>query len=134
MGQATVSGESRADISAHGFWKWGTTAFLDMRIVDLDVVSYLYQTSARALARAEKEKKDKYLQPCMDCRNSFTPMVYSADEITGTKSITAHQRLVSMLSNKLKREYLEMCGFISARMSLAIVISNTLLLSGARDK
>ena len=66
MGQATVSGESRADISAHGFWKWGTTAFLDMRIVDLDVVSYLYQTSARALARAEKEKKDKYLQPCID--------------------------------------------------------------------
>ena len=87
-----------------------------------------------AVPATKKKKKYKYLQPCMERRNSFTPMVYSADEITGTKAIAAHQSLVSLISNKLKWEYLEMCGFIRAWMSLVIVISNTLILSGARDK
>ena len=32
-GQAMVPDESRADVSVHGLWKWGTTALFDMRIV-----------------------------------------------------------------------------------------------------
>ena len=54
MGQATVPDESQADVSVHGFWKWGTTALFYMLIVNLDAVSYLRQTSAKALATAEK--------------------------------------------------------------------------------
>ena len=83
---------------------------------------------------AEKEKKDKYLQPCLDSRGSFTPMVYSADGIPGTEAVAAQRRLSSLLSNKLKREYLDMCGFLRDWMPLAIVRSNTPLLCGARDK
>ena len=82
----------------------------------------------------EKEKKDKYLHSCMDRRRYFTLMVYSVDGFTGTGDVAAHRRLASLFSNKLKREYSEMCGFVRARMSLAIVISKTLLLRGARDK
>ena len=44
------------------------------------------------------------------------------------------KRLAALLSYKLKREYSEMCGFLRARMSLAIVRSNSLLLRGPRDK
>ena len=61
-------------------------------------------------------------------------MVYSTDEIPGTEDLAAQQRLASLLSNKLKREYSEMCGFVRARMSLAIVRSNELLLCGVRYK
>ena len=61
-------------------------------------------------------------------------MVYSADGIPGTEAVSAQQHLASLLSNKLKQEYLEMCGFVRARMSLSVVRSNTLLLCGARDK
>ena len=39
-----------------------------------------------------------------------------------------------LLSYKLKREYSEMCGFVRARMSLAIVRSNSLLLRGSCEK
>ena len=56
-----------------------------MRIVNLDWVSYLYQTSAKALTTAEKDKKDKYLQPYLECRNSFTLMVYYAVELPGQR-------------------------------------------------
>ena len=47
----------------------------DMRIVNLGTGSYLRQTSAKALATAEKDKKDKYLQPCLELRCTFIPMV-----------------------------------------------------------
>ena len=56
------------------------------------------------------------------------------DIIPGTNAVAAQQHLASLLSNKLKREYSEICGFIRARMSLAIVMSNTFLLRDTRYK
>ena len=61
-------------------------------------------------------------------------MVYSTDVITGTEEVATQRRLASLLSNKLKREYSEIFGFVRARMSLTVVKTNTLLLRGARDK
>ena len=61
-------------------------------------------------------------------------MVYSADRIPGAEALAAQKRLAAQLSYKLKREYLEMCGFVWVRMSLAIVRSNSLILRGPRVK
>ena len=91
-GQATVPDESWADVSVHGFWKWGTTALLDMKIVSLYAGSYLRQTSTKSLETAEKEKKYKYFQPCLGRRRSFTPVVYSTDGIPGTEAVAAQHR------------------------------------------
>ena len=55
------------------------------------------------------------------------------DGIPGVEALSAQKRLAAILSYKLKREYSEMCGFVRARMSLAIVRSNSLLLRGPRD-
>ena len=60
-----VPDESWSDLFTHGFWNWGTTALFDMQIVNLDTGSYLHQTSAKDLDTSDKEKKDKYLQPCL---------------------------------------------------------------------
>ena len=64
-GQVQVPADSRADVSAHGFWKRGTTTMFDIRIVNLDASSYLRMTLEKALGKAEKEKKDLYLQACL---------------------------------------------------------------------
>ena len=61
-------------------------------------------------------------------------MVYSADRIPGAEALAAQKRLAAILSYKLKREYSEMCVFVRARMSLATVRSNSLLLRVPRDK
>ena len=53
-GQVQVPAESRADISAHGLWKRGTTAMFYIRIVSLNAGSYLRMTPEEALAKAEK--------------------------------------------------------------------------------
>ena len=38
-GQVEVTAKSRADVSAHGFWKRGTTVMFNIRIVNLNAVS-----------------------------------------------------------------------------------------------
>ena len=48
-----VPAESRSDVSAHGFWKQGTTMMFDILIVNLDAGSYLRMTPEKALAKAE---------------------------------------------------------------------------------
>ena len=80
-GQVVVPAESKADMSAHGFWKRGTTAMFNIRIVNLNAGSYLNMTPAKALAKTEKVKNDLYLQACLERRRTFTPMVYSAPGI-----------------------------------------------------
>ena len=61
-------------------------------------------------------------------------MVFSAEVIPGSESLAAQNILSVLLNYKLKQEYSEMCGFVKARMSLAILSSNSLLLRGTRDK
>ena len=61
-------------------------------------------------------------------------MVYSADGIPGAEALAAQKRLAALLRYKLKQEYSEMCCFVRARMSLAIVSSNILLFRCPRDK
>ena len=61
-------------------------------------------------------------------------MVYSVDGIPGAEALATQKRLAAVLSYKLKWEYSEMCGFVWARMLLAIVRSNSLLLRGPHDK
>ena len=38
LGQVEVPAESRSDVSAHGFWKRGTTTIFDIRIFNLDAL------------------------------------------------------------------------------------------------
>ena len=61
-------------------------------------------------------------------------MVYSAEGIPGVEALAAQNRLDALLSYNMKREYSEMCGFVRARISLAIVRYNSLLLPGPNDK
>ena len=74
-GQEVSHVELRSDVSAHGFWKQGTTAMFDIRIVNLDTSSYLRMTPENDLAKAEKENKDMYLQAFLERGRNFIPMV-----------------------------------------------------------
>ena len=97
-GQLEVPAESRVDVSAHRLWKRGTTVMFDIQIVNLGAGSYLRMTPEKDLANVEKEKKDLYLQVCLERRRTFTPMVYSADGIPGAEPLSAHKRLAALLS------------------------------------
>ena len=112
-GQVEVPGESREDVSTHGFWKRGTNTMFDIRIVNLDTGSYLRMTPEKPFAKAEKKKKDLYLQAFLERRHTFTPMVYSTDGISRAESLAAQKILATLISYKINQEYSEMCGFVS---------------------
>ena len=61
-------------------------------------------TPEKSLAKAEKEKKDFYLQACLERRRTFIPMIYSAEKIPGAEALTAQKILAALLSHKLKWE------------------------------
>ena len=70
----------------------------DIQTVNLEAGSYLRMTPEKALAKAEKEKKDLYLQVCLKRRSTFTPMVYSADRIPGAEALSTQNRLAALPS------------------------------------
>ena len=70
----------------------------DIIIVNLNAGSYLRMTPEKALAKAEKDKKDLYLQACLECRSNFTPLFYSVDGIPGAEALAAQKRLAALLS------------------------------------
>ena len=94
----------------------------DIIISNLDTGSYLRMTLKKAIAKVKKDKKDLYVQVCLESRCYFTTMVYSVDGIPRAETISAHNRLAALLSFKLKQEYSELCGFVRARRLLAIVL------------
>ena len=107
---------------------------LEIRSVNLDTGSYLTMTLEKALAKAERNKKDVYLKACLKRRRYFMPMFYSANGISGLETLSAQKRLATLLRYKLKQVYYELCGFVRAIMSLVIVRSSSLLLHGTQDK
>ena len=77
-----------------------------MRITDTDAKSYRKKEPMKVLEQHEKEKKDKYLQNCLEMWKDFTPMVYSVDGIAGREARNAEKRLATQLAGKWNHEYL----------------------------
>jgi hypothetical protein len=58
----------------------------------------------------EREKKKKYLEPCLEQRRYFTPFVVSTDGLLGKEAKTLLKRLSALLSEKWEKPYSEVCG------------------------
>ena len=124
--------EARGDVKIHGLWDKGSDCILDIRVTDTDAKSYIPYTSRKVLERAAKEKKDKYLAPCLERRRSFVPLIYSVDGMACKEAKAFERRVASLMASKWDRQYSEMVGFVRGRMSLAVIRANTMLLRGAR--
>ena len=99
----------------------------------MDAKSYWKKEPRKVLEQHKKEKKDKYLQNCLEMRKDFTPRVYSVDEIAGREAWNAEKRLATQLAGKWNREYLQMVYYVRVRVAIAVVRANSLLLRGSRD-
>ena len=56
----------------------------------------------KVLVKAKKEKKDNYLQACLEIRYTFTTMAYYEDRTPVSDALSSHRRLDLHLSFKLK--------------------------------
>ena len=80
--------EERGDVLIRGFWQNGTDCIIDVRIADTDSKSYRAKAPMKVLEAHEREKKNKYLEACLEQRRHFPPFVVSADGL-----IAERQRL-----------------------------------------
>ena len=76
---AAVEPETRGDVAVHGFWTPATETIFDVRITDTNAPSNRRKDPVKILAAHEKEKKKKYLEPCLARRKHFSPLVFSVD-------------------------------------------------------
>ena len=125
--------EARGDVAVRGFWKRGTAAIFDMRVVDTDAATHRSQDPAKVLAGHEKRKKNRYLEPCLARRRQFTPLVFSVDGLPGEEAKAAMQRVASRLAAKWKRPHSQLCGYVRSRVAHSLVRATSLCLRGARD-
>jgi hypothetical protein len=125
--------DDRGDVGVQGFWRRGHTAIFDIRITDTDATSYLLSSPSKILATQEKAKKRKYLEPFIQRRRHFTPLVFSTDGLRAPEATAATKQLVKLLSCKWGHDYGQSCQFVRARLSIAIARGMTMCLRGQRD-
>jgi hypothetical protein len=104
-----------------GFGSHGMDCIVHVWITDLDSKSYLKWSSDKVLAGQEQEKKCKYLAPCLAQRRHFTLFVSSTDRLIGKEGQTFAKRLASLLLDKWGRPYSQVCGYVNARLSIALI-------------
>jgi hypothetical protein len=59
---------------------------VDIRVSDTDANVYKHQNSHGEFRKQEKEKRKKYLRPCLEQRRSFVPFVVSTDGLIGREA------------------------------------------------
>ena len=112
-----------------------TDCILDVRVTDIDCPdcpSYCRRDPVKALEAQERAKKNRYLQACLDQRRDFVPFVVSTDGLVARQAKATLQRLASLISEKWHRPYSVVCGYVQARISIAIVHATNRSLHGAR--
>jgi hypothetical protein len=98
--------EEHGDVGCHGFWQQGRFAIFDVCITDTETRSAQGQDFNKVLAAQEKEKKDKYLDSCLQQHKDFTPLVYLVDGIAGREARNAEKRVGALLVAKWRKPYL----------------------------
>jgi hypothetical protein len=68
----------------------------------------------------EREKKTNFLEACLEQRWHFSPFMASTDGLLGKESQTLLKKLSALLAEKWEKPYSEMCGYVNARMSIAL--------------
>ena len=96
----------------HGLWEIGSGCVVDICISDTDTRLYADKTSKRVLEDHAKRKKSKYLQPCLDRRQSFAPLIYSVDGVACKGARAFEKRIASLLAEKWNRPYSELVGYV----------------------
>jgi hypothetical protein len=124
--------EDRGDILIRGLWAQGTDCIIDVRIMDVDAKPNRSKDWDKVLAAHECKKKKKCLGACLEQRRHFSPFVASADGLLGKEAKIFLRKLSAMLSEKWEKPYSKVCGYVNARMSIAIVRATHLCVRGSR--
>jgi hypothetical protein len=104
---------------------------IDVRVTDTDETSYALKPSDKVLEAAEKLKKKKYLQACLEQRRNFTPFLMSIEGLLGKEAKTFLKVLAARTATASGKSYSNVMGHLRARTSIAIVRATRVCLRGS---
>ena len=122
----------RGDILIRGFFEKATDCVIDVRVTDSDSPSKIHLDPMKVLLTQEKEKKKKYLERCAEQRRHFAPYVADCYGLLGKEAVAINKKIAVKLASKWKTAYSVTCGFINARVSIAILRASHRCLRGSR--
>ena len=124
--------QERGDIGIRGFWAKQFDCIMDIRITYPEANSNRNSTLEKILERQEKEKKKKYLQPCLERRRHFTPFVATTDGMLGKEAKKFIARLATCLAGKWRSSYSQVMAYIRGRISIAVLRGTSRRIRGSR--
>uniref|UniRef100_A0A1X7T0Q2 Uncharacterized protein n=1 Tax=Amphimedon queenslandica TaxID=400682 RepID=A0A1X7T0Q2_AMPQE len=110
-----------ADLAIRGVWSPQSEALLDICVVNTDTQLYLNRSLSDVLAKAEEEKKVKYLTACEAKQALFTPICVSVAGTVGREANAFLKRLGERLSLKWTRHYSEVINWLGSQLTFAII-------------
>jgi hypothetical protein len=75
--------DDRGDILVCDFWVRMTDCIINVCVTNTDAKSQCQTYPDKVLAQHEREKKCKYLEPCLKQWRHFTPFMVSTDGLLG---------------------------------------------------
>jgi hypothetical protein len=85
----------------------------------------------KVLEAHEREKKKEYLESCLKQHQHFSSFAASTDSLLGKDLQTLLKKLSVLLAEKWEKPYSEICGYVNAWMSIAMVQATHLCLRGS---
>ena len=131
-GVTEVVAEERGDIGVYGFWSRNRTTIMDVRVTHAECPTQRGKPHRTILRSHEKEKKTKYEAKCAERRCDFSPLCFTADGCAGPETEAATKQLAALLAKKWDRTYSDVCGFVKARLSIALVRTASMCIRGER--
>ena len=126
--------ESRADISASGFWQRWLRTFFDVRVFNPIAPSYQKQSLQASFISQEKEKKRKYNKRVLNVEHgSFTPLIFSIVGGMSRETSTFYSKLAELISEKRRCEKSETVTWLRRRISFSLVRSSIMCIRGTRN-
>ena len=99
---ANIQDDARLDIKANSFWRYGQTAFFDIRVTHVNSDTNRGQETAKIFKTHEGEKKRQYLQRVIEIeKGTFTPLVFGTNGGMGKESIEFIKNLANMLAKHM---------------------------------
>ena len=129
-----VPKQPRGDVGIRGFYENGTTAIIDVRVVNLDSASIVSREAKKVIHSTENDKTKKYQAICESRRESFHPFVVSADGMIGPQANKVLQRLAEMQADNIQRPYSVVMCSLRQRIALAIAKGVHLCFRHSRSK
>ena len=133
MRSTTRDDDARLDIYARGFWGRSEDAFFDVRVMNLNALSFRHLEPSACYRRAEKEKDCKYGERvrCVE-HGAFTPLVFSTTGGVGTLAAAFLKCLCSRLADKQALSYSVTMVWLRCRLNFSLLRSAIMCLRGSR--